>query len=623
MNPIAIWCKFKGYSNWCYNYRIPDETEFVDGFEYEFLGFTITNYKLAPIEYIETPTWYKCKFGDGKGEYITKHNLKSYLEAGYIRVPKDDSLVYVKVDPKNEIFNSDLYYNGKKRYDTFIWKYTRYLFEINCIRSQKYQEQFLKPYIGSNDIIEYITVVNKYKMKEDLIKKLQKFINNPFSYSELLIFLDKQIDILLHNQEWENNKYIALWDTISDLERYFSYAQDSKYLIISNISIQQIVNYYYQKYMSKYESKTEKSKYKLDFNLIRPNLKMLSNLIKLSLSPIIPKRITFIDIINKYPNRWLGINKGYKPLHTIDEINHNLYNYQPEKSPNRLVYIATKDRQQYMRLPWKDANEKVITQLADEPQWEYISKKEGRHLLKPTPGQSFIPATEPWIEPETDEYIEECVGSYKNIYKERTKFPRPKSSTKRIDHSNHHKSKRSHPNRNNTLKEVLWNVTLTKHDFNSIGPVNECTFKIKATTKHGAIDKAWNEFVPLYDVKLNQIRPYYKAVVERSIENDTIDQVKGNNSTLGFLEAKKLILITKTKSGDKKLEEIVTYIRKYPELHPPWKTPKKWKCPMKSYSKKYLAKKLEKEREKLNEELKLKKQNKRITINKKQEKVLV
>lgn len=359
-----------------------------------------------------------------------------------------------------------------------------------------------------------------------------------------------------------------------------------------------------------YISKVEKSKYKLNFNLIKPNLKILSNLYDTTnkLKKIIPKYLSIVDVINKYFKRFTSIKEGWSPIWTIEGREVRLKNFikQPKKSPNRLVYIATKDNKQIARVTWKEANEKITTQLADEPEWMYLSKKEGKKRMRPIAGNSLIPAR-------GDEF-----------YKPRKKYPKGKSSTKRVLTTNGYKSKRSHPGRNNNLKEVLWDVTLSKHNPNSIGSVNECKFKVKALNKQGAIDKAWCEFVPLSDVKLNNIRPFYKAVVERSIENNTIDQPKGDRSMVSLLEPKKQVLITKMKDGSKKIEEIITYKRKYPKLKAPWDTnkqekKKKWREKDHEVKSKIKVKKIRiPKRHRTEEQIKL--QRKKYVLNNKSKK---
>ena len=86
-------------------------------------------------------------------------------------------------------------------------------------------------------------------MKENLIKLIQKFINTPFFYADLLVYLDKQKDFLLQEsilQKTETNEYNSLWDTICFLERHFLFAKEPNYIIGSKISILSIYNLSYK-----------------------------------------------------------------------------------------------------------------------------------------------------------------------------------------------------------------------------------------------------------------------------------------------------------------------------------------------------------------------------------------
>ena len=77
-------------------------------------------------------------------------------------------------------------------------------------------------------------------MKENLIKAIQKFLNRPFRYSELLIFLDKQKDFLLQKNiidKTEDCEYNALWDTILEVEKKFKYADAPNLVIGCEMSI--------------------------------------------------------------------------------------------------------------------------------------------------------------------------------------------------------------------------------------------------------------------------------------------------------------------------------------------------------------------------------------------------
>lgn len=77
-------------------------------------------------------------------------------------------------------------------------------------------------------------------MKENLIKTIQKFLNTPFRYTELLKMLDKQKDFLLQNNildKTEDCEYNALWDTILDLEKFFAYGNADNLVIGAELSV--------------------------------------------------------------------------------------------------------------------------------------------------------------------------------------------------------------------------------------------------------------------------------------------------------------------------------------------------------------------------------------------------
>jgi uncharacterized protein YjcR len=97
-------------------------------------------------------------------------------------------------------------------------------------------------------------------MKDNLIKLVQKFINTPFSYLELLIFLDKQKYFLLQKnilEKTEDCEYNSLWDTMLCLEDFFSFANSNNLIIISEISVLSIFNSNY-KWRSVIQNKTLK-----------------------------------------------------------------------------------------------------------------------------------------------------------------------------------------------------------------------------------------------------------------------------------------------------------------------------------------------------------------------------
>ena len=77
-------------------------------------------------------------------------------------------------------------------------------------------------------------------MKENLIKTIQKFLNTPFRYADLLVMLDKQKDFLLTKnilEKTEDCEYNALWDMIMELEKIFLYANAPNLVIGAEISV--------------------------------------------------------------------------------------------------------------------------------------------------------------------------------------------------------------------------------------------------------------------------------------------------------------------------------------------------------------------------------------------------
>jgi len=85
-------------------------------------------------------------------------------------------------------------------------------------------------------------------MKENLTKTIQKFLNTPFKYTELLAMLDKQKDFLSQKNildKTDECEYNALWDTINDLENFFAYAKTPNLTIGAEVGVLAIFNYNY------------------------------------------------------------------------------------------------------------------------------------------------------------------------------------------------------------------------------------------------------------------------------------------------------------------------------------------------------------------------------------------
>jgi hypothetical protein len=81
-------------------------------------------------------------------------------------------------------------------------------------------------------------------MKEKLIKSIQKFLNQGFKKSELLIFLDKKRDDLIspkYFNKLEKNEYNSFWDLILHVEKTLSFMSDSD-VAMSEINVKFLFN---------------------------------------------------------------------------------------------------------------------------------------------------------------------------------------------------------------------------------------------------------------------------------------------------------------------------------------------------------------------------------------------
>ncbi len=100
-------------------------------------------------------------------------------------------------------------------------------------------------------------------MFEKLIKEIQKFVNTPFRYADLLLLLDKKKDFLLSKNILENSdefEYNAMWDMIIDLEEQLLILEGENLVILSTISIESIYRYHLniRKIINMEESKEQK-----------------------------------------------------------------------------------------------------------------------------------------------------------------------------------------------------------------------------------------------------------------------------------------------------------------------------------------------------------------------------
>lgn len=358
MNPIAIWCKFKDYGDWCYAYRIPEESEFVEGFEFEYINF-IGNYPkkdiIKPyltIDFDIIPfSWEKrivTKRVDyeviwsiipvmyGRSHSLPLNHLKSYLEAGYIRVKKANERLQVN---NNQNIQMKLF----------------------CYKIEDGQ-WILERNPETKEITKYTHDLEvKNKLKYIVVEA------ETSKDGEELIYQNNRIDIPNNKNDHSLIKLNGVEAFTIGIGKELStnlQCSPSEILILGNANnrVGEILPSLPKK--------------------IKPNLKAFSNLTTklMNVCKTIKRTIVKVE-----PNeRYLGKEQGWKPI--VKPTCH-----QPEKSPNALVCIATKDRKEFKRVTRKDASEIISTQLADEKEWEYISKQEYRKLLEPLAGRSFTP----------------------------------------------------------------------------------------------------------------------------------------------------------------------------------------------------------------------------------------
>jgi hypothetical protein len=533
MNQVAKWCKFKGYGDWCYEYRIPDESEFINGFEYEFANFT----KTTPREFdtVIEVWWGKYKVGD-KSE-IWKHaenknvlsHIKSYLEAGYIRVKK-------KADERinNQKQSMKLYYYTVDKWD--------------LIRDPKTNEilKYEHDYEKEKDI-EFVVIEASSALEGmELIQKSHRIEipGRPDDHS-MLTFNEKEAYVIGLGNEIITNLV----------------TEPYKIMIIGEGA-----NKRANEFLPKIPITLKKSFRDKWNDKIKPNLKAFRNIVfRKGLDTITPSI------------------KEWKPIVHPKQ-------HQPEKSPNKLVCIAIKDRNNigrvltwgsdFMRLPWNKANEKITTQLADEPQWEYISKEEYRKLLQPIPGRSFTPRLGQ-------------IGYTKQI-----KFPSKPSSSKIAKC----KRKSKHTVQGVSLKKLFhtYEVSYIRNIPDGTGTA-EFVYTIIASNNEQAISRG-NKKLKLEGADL----AYFKPVVKRTIESNRIVKPKGESiykrsilpkildlpiwkNKLGNIIpwTKKVLSKTPDTDGGFKIinEEVKTYTKyeiSYHKLASPFnKTKKNWKHPIK------------------------------------------
>lgn len=82
-------------------------------------------------------------------------------------------------------------------------------------------------------------MIPQSNMREKIIITVQKFLNTPFKYFELVKMLDNQRNLLLSPNiadKIDDDEYNALWDALMDLEEKMRFAESPKLTVWTNIS---------------------------------------------------------------------------------------------------------------------------------------------------------------------------------------------------------------------------------------------------------------------------------------------------------------------------------------------------------------------------------------------------
>lgn len=404
MNPIAIWCKFKDYGDWCYAYRIPEESEFVEGFEFEYINF-IGNYPkkdiIKPyltIDFDIIPFSWEKRIVTKRVDYeviwsiipvmygrpynLPLNHLKSYLEAGYIRVKKADER---KTKCKNKMKFYYCYLNGVTLESNPLYaEGTLFAKSINMGVHKSHPISKIVILKKEEDTPEKALLYLQTKLLKHNLYKDVNFpsttttylgeileINGSYyrrSHNELLLYTEKESNPFIHTNS--KDQIFVLSDNSEDEKIFWEYVYSN------NLVNKDIPDKIEDSALYKKQHPTENKKE------LKPNLKAFSNLTTKLMNVCKTIKQTIVKI--EPDERYLGKEQGWKPI--VKPTCH-----QPEKSPNALVCIATKDRKEFKRVSRKDASEIMSTQLADEKEWEYISKQEYRKLLEPLTGRSFTP----------------------------------------------------------------------------------------------------------------------------------------------------------------------------------------------------------------------------------------
>ena len=493
MNPLPLWIKFNDYGDWCYQYRIPDIKEFVKGFKYQMCTSSIGKYdKYGGVKFFDE-VWSECEVGsafDWKMEII-----ENSLKTGDIRVKKN--------------INES---NNKKETMRLFYGYLN-----TCKIEEKYGSRYT---VSTNLPSDIKFIVVPAKSKEDAkLKILSELLTTDFSDpndSEGRKSLDRVLTINgkeqyrvdgLHeiktnyhviasigtNSEMESNiisnyfEIIDEWFCFSKPFALFCKSRDNIFVLEDNEQLKE--NIY--KEIFKASGITEKSiKIKPDLSCFRRlfEKKLLirkgkKDVIVPQLKKIIPEFTSEVIVPNskRIQKELVGGIIKESTGGKVSNVNgsrlvitkfiplDNSGNVQPKKSPNRLVYISTKDRKRFKRLTWRWANY-LVKKFPDK--YEFISKKEGRKLQEPISGRSFIPDNidkRYKIIPVEVEYIEQEIIRdpdhgpiiYKDTDKTFIKWEHQLYYDKGVD-GKYHKYKKITPNKSSSKRILFTNYTTKK-----------------------------------------------------------------------------------------------------------------------------------------------------------------
>lgn len=386
MNPIATWCKFKDYGEWCYKYRIPSIEEFVEGFEYEFLTFMLTKPGRTRIDDSIEVHFSRCLFGREYGNKSLSE-IKSYLEAGHIRVPKESTEIWMIVNKENGSMQKDISYphiaktaywhylqDKKKGYDVdYTSEITEkqmklYIFGIhkrdltedadgNILKLGSISNESTYRYIIGKGINAYEaskSIKESYLLRKDPMGKTQGILD--------LSTTEKGYSISTGGKEFIQSEYIldneGYISTLGCRQKSIFIMNDSMSLVFKNTII---------------DTKNKAGKMKASKNKVKNFLSNIQDRVKKLV--IKYNTTTRVELESKYPTRFQ--DDTWKP------VEHKKIS-ESVKSPDRLVYISTKTRNETKRLKWIEAKE-----LVQSGEYEFISKEDGRKLTKVRVGKAF------------------------------------------------------------------------------------------------------------------------------------------------------------------------------------------------------------------------------------------